>query len=99
MTDTGCPVCGYPQFSEHHPDGGSTYAICPSCGFGSGVDGIGWDREERNRTFRQRWIEIDGARWWSPSRVPEPGWNALEQLRAAGLLDGEQDKDEAEDEA
>jgi hypothetical protein len=87
-SDKGCPVCGYPNFREFHPEGGSTYDICPSCAFESGVDGIGRDRDERNRAFRQRWLD-GGARWWSSARSPEVGWNALEQLRAAGLLDDE----------
>ena len=84
MLETGCPVCSFLKFSEMHPDGGSTYDLCPCCGFESGVDGIGWDRTERNETFRRRWIE-NGARWWSSVRPPEPGWNVLDQLRAAGL--------------
>ena len=88
MSVPGCPVCGYPSFEEFYPEGGSTYDICPSCGFESGVDGIGWDRETRNTTFRKRWIE-SGARWWSTARSPEPGWNALDQLRTAGLLEEE----------
>jgi hypothetical protein len=41
MSETGCPVCGYPKFSELHPDGASTYDLCPCCNFESGVDGIG----------------------------------------------------------
>jgi hypothetical protein len=32
MSETGCPVCGYPQL---HPDGGSTYDLSPCCGFES----------------------------------------------------------------
>jgi hypothetical protein len=96
MSETGCPVCGYPEFTEQHPHGGSTYEICSCCGFGSGVDGIGWDREDRNNTFRQRWIEIDGARWWSHVRPPPPGWNASDQLRAAGFIDNDPDEEEAE---
>lgn len=88
MSEAGCPICGYPKFSEHYPDSGSTYDICPSCGFESGVDGIGWDRAERNLTFRRRWIE-SGAQWWSSARSPEPGWNAVDQLREAGLLEDE----------
>ena len=98
MPDQGCPVCGYPDFAELHPCGGSTYDICPSCGFGSGVDGIGWDRETRNDTFRKRWID-GGAGWWSTARPPPPAWNAIEQLRAAGFIedsagDGEQEGEE-----
>ena len=95
-TASGCPVCGYPGFDEFHPEGGSTYDICPSCGFESGVDGIGWDREERNRVFRQRWLDL-GARWWSSARAPEAGWDAFDQLRAAGLLD--RDRPETDDES
>lgn len=87
MSETGCAVCGYPDFREHYPEGGSTYEICPCCGFGSGTDGIGWDRNERNSTFRRRWIETNGASWWSAVRPPPPGWNAVEQLRTAGLID------------
>jgi|LNFM01.1.fsa_nt_gb hypothetical protein len=96
MSETGCPVCGYPEFMEIHPSGGSTYDICPCCGFGSGTDGIGRDREERNREFRQRWIETEGARWWSVARLPPAEWNAFDQLRAAGLIDNEPNEEEAE---
>lgn len=92
MSDSGCPVCGYPKFIELHPDGGSTYDLCPCCGFESGVDGIGWNREERNSTFRQRWLAA-GGRWWSTARPPEPSWNAVDQLRAAGLIEGTSDDD------
>jgi hypothetical protein len=73
-----------------YPESGSTYDICPCCGFQSGVDGIGWDRAERNRTLRRRWIE-SGANWWSSARAPESNWNALEQLQAAGLDDDDDD--------
>lgn len=93
MTET-CPICGYPGYQEFYPEGGTTYDICPSCGFESGVDGISWDREERNSTFRRRWIE-GGAQWWSPATPPEPGWDGIEQLRRAGLLDRpDEDEDE-----
>jgi hypothetical protein len=93
MSETGCPVCGYPKYSELTPDGATTYDICPCCSFESGVDCIGWDREERNRTLRQRWL-AGGALWWSPARPPEPGWNAADQLRAAGLSERDPDDDE-----
>jgi hypothetical protein len=92
MSERGCPVCGYPKFVELHPGGGSTYDLCPCCGFESGVDGVGWDRDERNSTFRHRWL-ANGARWWSSARSPDPGWNADEQLRAAGLTRDAQDED------
>jgi hypothetical protein len=32
--------------------------------------------------------------WWSSARAPEPGWDAAEQLRAAGLIDGDTDDDQ-----
>jgi hypothetical protein len=92
MSETGCPVCGYPEFIELHPDGSSTYDLCPCCGFESGVDGIGRDREERNITFRQRWLAA-GALWWSSARQPAPDWNADDQLRAAGLIEELPDDD------
>ena len=92
MSETGCPVCGYPEFVELHPDGSSTYDLCPCCGFESGVDGIGRDREERNTTFRQRWLAA-GARWWSSARQPAPDWNGHDQLRAAGLIEELPDDD------
>lgn len=91
MSEAGCPVCGYPNFIELNFDGGCTYDLCPCCGFESGVDGIGRDREERNREFRRRWLALGGL-WWS-SRPAEPGWNAVDQLRAAGLIDGVSDDD------
>lgn len=84
MSETGCPVCGYPNFVELNADGESTYDLCPCCGFESGVDGIGRDRQERNNDLRQRWL-AGGALWWSSARPAEPGWNAGDQLRAAGL--------------
>lgn len=98
MSETGCPVCGYPHFREHDASGAATYDLCPSCSFEAGVDGIGWDRETRNATFRRRWLEDRGGAWWSTARTPPPGWNATDQLRAAGLLDTNVDDpgDEAE---
>lgn len=93
MSETGCPVCGYQNFVELHPEGGATYDLCPCCGFESGVDGIGRSREERNSAFRQRWL-ADGALWWSSARPPEPGWNALDQLRGAGLTEDAPDDDQ-----
>jgi len=92
MSETGCPVCGYPEFTELHTDVSSTYDLCPCCGFESGVDGIGRDREERNTAFRQRWL-AGGALWWSSARQPTADWNAYDQLRAAGLIEGLPDDD------
>ena len=93
MPQKGCPVCGYPEFTELRPDGGSTYDLCPCCSFESGVDGIGWDREERNTTFRRRWLE-GGGLWWSTARAPGAGWNVSDQLRTAGLAESDPDDDD-----
>ncbi len=93
MSETGCPVCGYPAFSEFYPESGSTYEICSCCGFQSGVDGVGRDRTERNAEFRDRWLQ-SGALWWSTTRASPPGWSALDQLRAAGMLDQRSDDDD-----
>lgn len=86
MLTSGCPVCGYPAYREHESDGAVTYDICPCCSFQSGVDGVAWDRNERNRTFRRRWVEA-GSRWWSTAATPPEGWSADARMRAAGLTE------------
>lgn len=86
MPPSGCPVCGYPSYREFEAAGAVSYDICPCCSFQSGVDGIAWDRTERNETFRQRWIEA-GAHWWSKTTPQPPGWSAEAQLRAAAFAE------------
>ena len=91
MSDDGCPVCGFSSFREFHPEGGHTWDICPSCGFQSGVDCIGWDRKLRDETLRTRWVKA-GAPWWSSAQNPPAGWNGMDQLLASGLMQAEGEK-------
>jgi len=78
-----CPVCGYPEPESPAYDAvlGNWYQeICPSCGTQFGYDDAGRGHSE----LRARWI-AGGAKWWS-RRCEPPGFDGIEQLRAAGLL-------------
>ncbi|ACK70939.1 conserved hypothetical protein [Gloeothece citriformis PCC 7424] len=76
-----CPVCGYKGLEAPPYESGSpSFEICPSCGTEFGYD----DAETDHATLRHVWIEA-GAKWWSSSTCPPPGWNPYEQLREAKL--------------
>ena len=72
-----CPACGFPDLDEppRSPTGGSSYEICPSCGFEFGVtdDDLGYSYLE----WRERWLG-SGARWTHGD--PPAGWDPRAQL-------------------
>lgn len=72
-----CPVCGYDGLAEQAYDerGGASFEICPSCGTEFGYD----DSAATHTELRQRWLAA-GARWWSKSQQPPPGWDPRDQL-------------------
>jgi hypothetical protein len=72
-----CPVCCYPDLDEPAYDelGCASFEICPCCGTEFGYDDSGASHEE----LRRRWL-ARGAPWFSRSRLPPPGWSAVEQL-------------------
>ena len=78
-----CPVCGFDKLSTPAYDslGNASFEICPSCGTEFGYD----DARKSHEGLRRSWI-ASGAHWQSRSANAPPGWNATEQLRAAGLL-------------
>jgi len=64
-----------------------SYEVCPCCEFEFGNDdnpgtAIGVSFEQ----YRAEWLS-NGANWWSKKPGPPPGWDALAQLRTAGLSD------------
>lgn len=79
MTYT-CPVCGYDDLSDppHTVSGGSSYEICPSCGFEYGYtdDNSGYTFE----AWRQKWID-EGMPWDEGETAPPAGWDPVEQLK------------------
>jgi hypothetical protein len=84
VSNNTCPVCGYPDLFEPAYDehGYSSFEICPCCGIEFGYH----DHTLTHRELRRRWIEA-GMRCWSTSRLPPEGWNPIEQLRSAGMLE------------
>lgn len=79
-----CPVCGYDRLRRPPED----YLICACCGTEFGYDDFADTHEGRQHRWdqlRQRWIDR-GMRWFSPVTQPPPGWDAEEQLLAAGLV-------------
>jgi hypothetical protein len=79
-----CPVCGFAGLTEPHvdPTGSPTYSICPCCGVHFGND----DADKTHVELRREWIE-GGRQWWSQNQPPPTGWDADEQLKAAGFKD------------
>jgi len=80
MSQTICPVCGYPDLDEppRSPTGGASYEICPSCGFEFGVsdDDLGFTYDE----WRERWVAL-GMPWDSADlEEPPAGWDPRRQL-------------------
>jgi predicted RNA-binding Zn-ribbon protein involved in translation (DUF1610 family) len=77
-----CPVCGFDGLPDPAYDsaGCASFEICPSCGTEFGYH----DARKSHKELRELWVASD-ARWHSRSTSPPPGWNAEEQLRAAGL--------------
>ena len=77
-----CPVCGYNGLEEPaYTDGVASFVICPSCGTEFGYD----DATTSHAVLRQKWIEY-GMRWWLEQFSPPHGWNPVEQLKRAGLI-------------
>jgi hypothetical protein len=76
MKSYQCPVCGYDKLTRPPEN----HEICPSCGTEFGYDDVGLSYRE----LREEWLR-DGAVWFSPVRLPPPGWNPFDQLIRAGL--------------
>lgn len=80
MNNFYCPVCGFPNLAEEPRDleNGSSYEICPSCGFEFGYT----DESEgiSDETWRREWL-AGGAMWFSASRKGEQpeNWNGHAQ--------------------
>lgn len=77
-----CPVCGFPDLTEPPYDqhGCASFDICPCCGTEFGYT----DARKSHDQLRDEWLAA-GAHWHSRAVQQPPGWNALNQLRAAGL--------------
>jgi len=77
-----CPVCGFADLAQlpYDPEGCASFEICPSCGTEFGYD----DAKKSYAELRRRWLAA-GAPWSSRATAPPPTWDAMEQLRAAGL--------------
>lgn len=73
-----CPVCGYPEMDSPPRD----YNICECCGTEFGLH----DQDMTHKELRIQWLTI-AAPWWHG--FPQNGWNALEQLKRAGFIEGE----------
>lgn len=78
-----CPVCGFrdaaaPPFADGQGDW--YQEICPSCGTQFGYD----DASRSHFELRAKWVQ-GGAKWWSPRGQPV-GFDGLQQLRVAGLV-------------
>jgi hypothetical protein len=78
-----CPVCGYGNLTEPPYDlhGCGSFEICPCCGTEFGYD----DVSRSHADLTAAWLAL-GAQWWSKTTPRPARWNALDQLRAAGLL-------------
>ena len=79
-----CPVCGYPDLEEPAYDelGNSSFEICPCCAVEFGYQ----DANTSHRELRRHWIEA-GMPWQHKSPPQPEGWNPIEQLRSADMLD------------
>lgn len=77
-----CPVCRYPGLSEppYDANGASSFDICPCCGTQFGYQ----DARTPHSELRKRWLD-SGAHWHSKVVAQPENWNALDQLRLAGL--------------
>jgi uncharacterized protein YfiM (DUF2279 family) len=79
-----CPVCGLTGLEAFEEDGSPTFAICICCGNEAGNEyGISTS-EARMEELRREWLYAKKAEWWKPREKPE-GWDALAQLRGAGI--------------
>jgi hypothetical protein len=84
--ETGCPVCGYPEFAPFDELGWSTLEICPCCGGHAGVDYTISDNLGRLADLRRRWLGPRKAEWRSPVMPSPPGWDPLVQVKDVGLI-------------
>lgn len=73
-----CPVCSYPDLHEPPED----YSICPCCGTEFEND----DAYTSHTELRTLWL-IRQAPWFSRFTPAPDGWDPIEQLRKAGLLE------------
>ena len=84
MTSYSCPVCGFaglyaPPYDEM---GCASFDICPCCGTEFGYD----DSKTSHSELRRRWIGA-GALWSNRTVNAPPAWDAIRQMRSAGLHD------------
>ena len=64
--------------------GAASYEVCGCCGYEFGFDDNPGNGEgESFERVREDWI-AGGCKWFEPSEKPD-GWNADDQLKAAGL--------------
>jgi hypothetical protein len=76
-----CPVCGYNAMKKPPAD----HSICPCCGVEFGLDDAGPALiDEIHAGLRRRWL-TQGMKWHSQYLHAPSGWNAIDQLVAAGL--------------
>ena len=77
-----CPVCGFAKLAEPAYDkvGCASFEICPSCGTEFGYH----DATKSHADLRKLWLAA-GVPWSSQVIASPPNWDAMEQLRAAGL--------------
>lgn len=77
-----CPVCGYGGLSRpaYNEGGSASFEICPCCGVQFGYQDCGFP----HAALRRIWLSA-GATWQSEVTRPPVKWDALEQLRLAGL--------------
>lgn len=83
-SQTGCPVCGYPDFQVFDEYGLTTFEICPACGSQSGYEYSEKSNEQDFLRLRRSWVIDRDARWFSSTPAPED-WDAQEQISNAGL--------------
>src|SRR5690242_9627568 len=77
-----CPVCGYDRLPRpaYHESGAASFQICPCCGVQFGYE----DTRFPHAALRRIWLE-GGGTWYSDATQPPDDWNAMQQLRRAGL--------------
>lgn len=79
-----CPVCGLIGFEAFDEHDCPTYAICECCGNEAGYEYDLATTQNRMDDLRREWLYSKKAEWWRPKKKPE-GWDALSQLRNAGI--------------
>lgn len=75
-----CPVCGYSGAAAYGRDFES-WDICQCCGVEFGYGDAGRSHSLLTQSWKDR-----GCPWYSKRLTPAEGWDAMEQLKAAGLI-------------